>query len=71
MNTSELMEAEEHKQLMDSIAEDVMKRSEKAVSDDELRLYTNLIMAFADYPHGSPAFWDLCISKLRSAIEKA
>jgi hypothetical protein len=48
-----------------------MKRSEKAVSDDELRLYTNLIMAFADYPHGIPAFWDLCISKLRSAIEKA
>jgi hypothetical protein len=46
--TAELLGKEEHKQFMDMLAEDVIKRSEKSVSDDELRLYSNLIISFAD-----------------------
>ena len=42
----EIFGVEEYNFLMKQIAENVLRRSEKAVSDDEIKLYANLMISF-------------------------
>ena len=57
---------------MEQLSEDLLKlRPEKAVTDDEVRLYMSYIMAFANTHQGSPEFWEMLTTKLEGAIKKA
>ena len=57
---------------MEQLSEDILKRRpEKAVSDDEKILYAKLVSIFSHCQQGSQEFWDLIISKLSIAVQKA
>ena len=62
---------QEFNDFLDQLSEYLLKlKSIKAVSDNEVKLYSTFIRNYAYYQQGSPLFWEMLETKLERAVKK-